>query len=197
MNEAALAAELGVSRNTVREAARLLGGEGLVRHPDEPRHSGRGDHRGGCPRHLRRPRRHRDSCRRSHHRAPRPGHLPAAGEPGRPDRGRVRPQRRRGCAGGRPALPRHPRCRRAQPAAGRVPHPAPACAAAGPSLWPSGPAARSAAPPTTTACCSTHCAAPDPGQSPGQHPPARRAAELLRLRDLLAQRNERDAADAG
>ena len=32
MNEAALAAELGVSRNTFREAARLLGGEGLVRH---------------------------------------------------------------------------------------------------------------------------------------------------------------------
>jgi DNA-binding GntR family transcriptional regulator len=32
LREAALAAELGVSRNTVREAARLLGGEGLVRH---------------------------------------------------------------------------------------------------------------------------------------------------------------------
>jgi DNA-binding GntR family transcriptional regulator len=32
LREAAIAAELGVSRNTVREAARLLGGEGLVRH---------------------------------------------------------------------------------------------------------------------------------------------------------------------
>ena len=32
LREAALAAELGVSRNTLREAARLLGGEGLVRH---------------------------------------------------------------------------------------------------------------------------------------------------------------------
>ncbi|HTT54322.1 MAG TPA: GntR family transcriptional regulator [Streptosporangiaceae bacterium] len=32
LREAALAAELGISRNTVREAARLLGGEGLVRH---------------------------------------------------------------------------------------------------------------------------------------------------------------------
>jgi DNA-binding GntR family transcriptional regulator len=32
LREAALAAALGVSRNTVREAARLLGGEGLVRH---------------------------------------------------------------------------------------------------------------------------------------------------------------------
>lgn len=32
LREVALAAELGVSRNTVREAARLLGGEGLVRH---------------------------------------------------------------------------------------------------------------------------------------------------------------------
>jgi DNA-binding GntR family transcriptional regulator len=32
LREAALAAELGVSRNTVREAARLLGGDGLVRH---------------------------------------------------------------------------------------------------------------------------------------------------------------------
>ena len=32
LREAALATELGVSRNTVREAARLLGGEGLVRH---------------------------------------------------------------------------------------------------------------------------------------------------------------------
>jgi len=32
LREAALAAKLGVSRNTVREAARLLGGEGLVRH---------------------------------------------------------------------------------------------------------------------------------------------------------------------
>src|SRR5215469_8436266 len=32
LREAALAAELGVSRNTVREAARLLGGEGLVRY---------------------------------------------------------------------------------------------------------------------------------------------------------------------
>jgi DNA-binding GntR family transcriptional regulator len=32
LREAALAAELGVSRNTIREAARILGGEGLVRH---------------------------------------------------------------------------------------------------------------------------------------------------------------------
>jgi DNA-binding GntR family transcriptional regulator len=32
LREAALAAELGVSRNTVREAARLLGSESLVRH---------------------------------------------------------------------------------------------------------------------------------------------------------------------
>ena len=32
LREAALATELGVSRNTVREAGRLLGGEGLVRH---------------------------------------------------------------------------------------------------------------------------------------------------------------------
>jgi len=32
LREVALAAELGVSRNTVREAARLLGSEGLVRH---------------------------------------------------------------------------------------------------------------------------------------------------------------------
>jgi DNA-binding GntR family transcriptional regulator len=32
LREVALAAELGVSRNTVREAARLLGGEALVRH---------------------------------------------------------------------------------------------------------------------------------------------------------------------
>jgi DNA-binding GntR family transcriptional regulator len=32
LREAALAAELGVSRNTLREAARVLGGEGLVRH---------------------------------------------------------------------------------------------------------------------------------------------------------------------
>jgi DNA-binding GntR family transcriptional regulator len=32
LREAVLAAELGVSRNTVREAARLLGAEGLVRH---------------------------------------------------------------------------------------------------------------------------------------------------------------------
>jgi DNA-binding GntR family transcriptional regulator len=32
LRETALAAELGVSRNTIREAARLLGGEGLVRH---------------------------------------------------------------------------------------------------------------------------------------------------------------------
>jgi DNA-binding GntR family transcriptional regulator len=32
LRETALAAGLGVSRNTVREAARLLGGEGLVRH---------------------------------------------------------------------------------------------------------------------------------------------------------------------
>jgi DNA-binding GntR family transcriptional regulator len=32
LREAALAAELGVSRNTVREAARLLGAESLVRH---------------------------------------------------------------------------------------------------------------------------------------------------------------------
>ena len=32
LREVALAAELGVSRNTIREAARLLGGEGLVRH---------------------------------------------------------------------------------------------------------------------------------------------------------------------
>ncbi|MBO0810090.1 MAG: GntR family transcriptional regulator [Actinobacteria bacterium] len=32
LREAALAAELGLSRNTVREAARLLSGEGLVRH---------------------------------------------------------------------------------------------------------------------------------------------------------------------
>lgn len=32
LREAALAGELGVSRNTVREAARLLGGEGLVRY---------------------------------------------------------------------------------------------------------------------------------------------------------------------
>lgn len=32
LREAALAAELGVSRNTLREAARLLGAEGLVRH---------------------------------------------------------------------------------------------------------------------------------------------------------------------
>jgi len=32
LREAALAAELGVSRNTIREAARVLGSEGLVRH---------------------------------------------------------------------------------------------------------------------------------------------------------------------
>ena len=32
LREAALAAELGVSRNTIREAARILGGESLVRH---------------------------------------------------------------------------------------------------------------------------------------------------------------------
>ena len=32
LREVALAAELGVSRNTVREAARILGSEGLVRH---------------------------------------------------------------------------------------------------------------------------------------------------------------------
>ena len=32
LREATLAAELGVSRNTLREAARVLGGEGLVRH---------------------------------------------------------------------------------------------------------------------------------------------------------------------
>src|SRR5215469_11971195 len=32
LREVALATELGVSRNTLREAARLLGGEGLVRH---------------------------------------------------------------------------------------------------------------------------------------------------------------------
>jgi DNA-binding GntR family transcriptional regulator len=32
LREAALAAELGVSRNTIREAARLLGADGLVRH---------------------------------------------------------------------------------------------------------------------------------------------------------------------
>jgi DNA-binding GntR family transcriptional regulator len=32
LREATLAAELGVSRNTIREAARLLGAEGLVRH---------------------------------------------------------------------------------------------------------------------------------------------------------------------
>jgi DNA-binding GntR family transcriptional regulator len=32
LREAALAAELGVSRNTIREAARVLGGESLVRH---------------------------------------------------------------------------------------------------------------------------------------------------------------------
>src|SRR5262249_50305683 len=42
-----------------------------------------------------------------------------------------------------------------------------------PSLWPNGPAARSAAPPTTTACSSTRCAAARPGPKPRSAPTCR------------------------